>query len=152
MFQVISKGQKLNEKTMIKITRFEKIKEDGVPKRVVIGITASNGTKSAYIDWTADIKEIGKTKKDLLNYIKKYMTEITNQAEIDNVKARKTDLEAQLKELQDKGEDTTDIEKRLAELAIPEPRKRIDSLKGQLNTPVITRETDNSIIGEELNL
>ena len=139
-----------------KITRFQKIKEDGILKSVVIGITASNGTKSAYIDWTADIKDIKLNKLglidklNLLDYIKKYMTEAINQGEIDEANKRKTELETQLKEL--KKEDTTEIEKQLADLVIPEPQTRIKSLKSQLNAPVITRETDNSLVGEVLSL
>ncbi len=115
----------------IKITRFEKIKEDGVLKNVVIGITAKEGAKSAYIDWTADVKDIGSTKEDLLNYIKEYMNKITNQAEIDDAKERQKDDPS---------------------VVIPEPQTIAKSLQARLNAPVVTREADNSVVDEEVTL
>ena len=114
-----------------KITRLEKIKEDGVLKSVVIGITASNGTKSVYTDWKANIKDIGTTKQDLWAYIKNYMTEAINQSEIDAaIEKQKND----------------------SKVVIPVSQTRIKSIKARLNTPVITRETDHNLINEELNL
>ena len=114
-----------------KITRLEKIKEDNIIKRVVIGITASNGKKSVYTDWTTDIKNIGTTKEELSSYIKGYMAEIVNQADIDEATEEQED-------------DPT--------IVIPEPQTRTQSLDKQLNTPVITQEADNNLVPEEVSL
>ena len=106
-----------------KITRLERIKENNVLKFLVIGITCENTDKkqSAYIDWKADIKDVGKTKTELLNYIKNYLTEAINQDEIDRA-------------TEDKKIDETII--------IPAPIKRFEQLKIQTNRPVITTEQD----------
>jgi len=138
--------------TKFKITRLNKIKEDGVVKRVVIGITASDGVKSTYMDWTEDIKNIGKTKSDLISYIKKHMKEVVNQSEIDEAKEKKAELEAKLQELKNAEKGTAGIEEELSRLNVPKPITRAQAMKNQLNRPVITYEKDEKIINTEITI
>ena len=126
----------------LKITRLEKILEDGTPKRVVIGITATDEAtgKSSYIDWTADIAEIGKTKSDLLSYIKSYLTKTTNQDEIDRKKAEKAELEAQIsKEKDDKVK--VELQPKLEKVVIPEKMTIAKNLGNQLKAPKVEYQT-----------
>ena len=128
----------------IKITRLEKIKEDGIPKRVVIGITASDETtgKSSYIDWSVDVDKVGKTKKDLINYIKSYLQEATNQSEIDSAKQQQAELQAKIEAEEDKDK-IAELQTSYKKIVIPKKRTRIDNLADQLKAPKVEFEQFN---------
>lgn len=115
-----------------KIERLERIKENGTTKRICIGVTCTNTDtgQNAYTDWEADVKDVGKTKSELKDYIKNYLKAVTNQGEIDQaVELQKTDAKA----------------------VVPEAVKRVDSLKNQTLVPVVTREAE-TILGEDNTL
>ena len=98
----------------LKITRLERILENGAPTGLVIGVTyerIENGkvVKSAYTDWTAkpeDFTNFPPSEVELHAYIEDYLT----------------DCQAGME-----GEVTA---------------SRLDSLRAQVDTPVVTREAE----------
>ena len=134
-----------------KIVRFQKIKENGIFRRAVIGVTCSNGEQSAYMDWIADAKELGDSEQDILAHIKKHLTEVTNQEEIDKAPERKASLEKQIASEKDsKSRDA--LQHELEVLVVPQARTRWQALKEQLEAPVIEKESDQKMIGKVVGL
>ena len=63
---------------MIKIVRLEKIKENGVDKKVIIGINYINpeNQQTAYMDWQEDISKFKTfSKEEIHKYISDYLSE-----------------------------------------------------------------------------
>ena len=103
------------------------------------------------MDWTVDTKELGDSEQDILAHIKKHLTEVINQAEIDEALERKASLEKQVaSEQDDKVKEA--LQHELESLVIPPARTRWQALKEQLEAPVTKKESDQKMIGKEVGL
>lgn len=119
-------GRRLQVHNMFtfKITRLERIKEDGVFKQAVVGVNCinSDNNQSSYIDWIADKADISPLTKDGLKiYIKNYLTK----------KEKYTEMQ----------KDGTTVEKENPSIA--------ENLKAQTLRPIITRMEETLLTEED---
>lgn len=76
----------------IKVTRLERIKEDGQLKRICVGITYENNGRSVYRDWEFDVDKLTKpiTKESFKLDVKNHITQSIdgNLSILDSMKAQ----------------------------------------------------------------
>ena len=105
-----------------KISKLRNVKEDGVLIGITIGVTCSKDGQSSYIDWRAtkdNFEKFPPTTAELKKHIKERLTQVTNQPEIDQA---------------------TDEKKTNLSVEIPKAQTRVNTLKSQVDAPVITME------------